>query len=539
MTRARPSVPVVLALLAVAGVWGTSAACSPPRPPLPEPDVSSFAPQAIADIRAVRARLASSASVAARAADSGELGMTYDAYDVPAAAEACYRLASELAPSEARWRYLLGHRLLARGDNAGAAAAFSDAFALAGPRPERVAAALAATDAFLAAGDAAAARGRIDAALSLAPGDSAVRFAEARVLRAEGRERDAAARLLRIVSDVPDAASVHAQLSQALRSLGDAAGADRHAVLSRRPGAVALVPPDPFRDAVHRLNRSATAVRSDGNRLFAAGRYQEAVATFRRAVALGPQDAETRTNLAAALARAGDPAEAETEFREAIRLDPAAVVARFGLAAIFAQQGRDDAAVALYEEALARDPDSLATRYNCACALTRLGRFADAAAHFGRAVALSPKSVDARRGLARALCVERRFGDARRTIEDGLALSPADTALHDDLARILAAADDASVRDGDRALGIARRLSAGGTSPTDTLAMALAESGDFASAAATQRALLAACEASADPPAAAIETMRARLAEYDAGRPCRTPWTVGEARASSGGPSAD
>ena len=85
------------------------------------------------------------------------------------------------------------------------------------------------------------------------------------------------------------------------------------------------------------------------------------------------------------------------------------------------------------------------------------------------------------------------------------------------LARLLAASPDAGVRDGEHALRLASSVAA--VAPTvrhlETLALAYAELGRCQEAAATQRRLLGAADE--------VEGLRADLARYEAGPPCRPP----------------
>ena len=96
------------------------------------------------------------------------------------------------------------------------------------------------------------------------------------------------------------------------------------------------------------------------------------------------------------------------------------------------------------------------------------------------------------------------------------------------LARLLAAAPDARVRDGARARAITEALLATEQSLDlgETIAMTLAELGEFAQAVAVQRDGLAAAEqAGLDD---VVTRMAVNLRRYERGEPCRTPWTAGE-----------
>ncbi len=93
------------------------------------------------------------------------------------------------------------------------------------------------------------------------------------------------------------------------------------------------------------------------------------------------------------------------------------------------------------------------------------------------------------------------------------------------LARLLAAAPDDGVRDGQRAQAIVERLSQ--TTKTidlgETMAMALAERGQFADAVSVQRQVM---EASTRQGLDAVtRRMAANLLRYERRQPCRMPWT--------------
>src|SRR6185369_3467148 len=118
-------------------------------------------------------------------------------------------------------------------------------------------------------------------------------------------------------------------------------------------------------------------------------------------------------------------------------------------------------------------------------------------------------------------------------------LLPDDLQLNHTLARVLAAAPDAAARDGRQALAISQRLEAAmGDKKTtqlgETLAMAFAEVGNFANAAAIQRSVLeAAARAGLSPD---VRRMTANLRLYERGQACRTPWQPNEDVFSPGPP---
>ena len=96
------------------------------------------------------------------------------------------------------------------------------------------------------------------------------------------------------------------------------------------------------------------------------------------------------------------------------------------------------------------------------------------------------------------------------------------------LARLLASAPDDRIRDGQRAMTLVEELLAEQQSFAlgETAAMALAEMGLYNQAAAVQRDVMAAAREAGL--ADAVRRMTDNLALYEAGRPCRTPFTAAE-----------
>jgi hypothetical protein len=121
-----------------------------------------------------------------------------------------------------------------------------------------------------------------------------------------------------------------------------------------------------------------------------------------------------------------------------------------------------------------------------------------------------------------------RLGDyarARERLERDVQAFPDQPGITHALARLLAAAPDDRVRDGARALALARALEQS-QPPTlalvETIAMALAEVGRFDEAVARQRQAIEGARDAGRPDLAARLTANLRL--YEQRRPCRTPW---------------
>lgn len=262
------------------------------------------------------------------------------------------------------------------------------------------------------------------------------------------------------------------------------------------------------------------------------GRWQEAAAHYERAWRIDPLDHAAHLDWAVALERAGRTAAAERELEALLhalagRETPVAGRAHLRLAALLEARGEHPPALDHFRAAAAALPEEKEARLALAAALGRARRFAEAAAEYAEAARLDPADSGARFGQAMALVLGGRHGEARAALEAALAGRQAAEAvpLAHLLARLLASAPDPAVRDGARAVALAREVfqAAPSAEHAETLAMAFAEAGDFAQAVEWQRRVVARAESAAAPPEI-LEAMRRRLARYQRGEPERSPW---------------
>jgi tetratricopeptide (TPR) repeat protein len=325
--------------------------------------------------------------------------------------------------------------------------------------------------------------------------------------------------LERALALAPQASELHYPLGLAYRGLGETGRA--RALLARRGGGEVPLD-DPWMDEIESLARGLRVHQNRGNEAFLRGDFAAAVAEFRRAVEAGPESAIARVNLAAALARTGDVAGALAELDEALRLDPDLALGHFTLGSLLARRGREAEAVDHYRRAIALDPEHRDAHFNLGNALRRLGRPAEAAESFRRTVELDPGSGPARYAHAVTLVELERWRDARAALEEAHRLLPGDRYLANLLARLLAAAPDPAVRDGERARVLAERLVAAERDVLHVaaLAKAMAEVGRFDEAVRWQEDALAAARRAGRRDLEAA--LAADLARFRRGEPSRT-----------------
>jgi len=137
------------------------------------------------------------------------------------------------------------------------------------------------------------------------------------------------------------------------------------------------------------------AINNVGQILVRLGRAAEAVPLFEKAVTARPGEWSYRFNLARARAQLRDWPAAVADYREAERLfpDDGPTLFNFGLA--LQQTGADAEAATVLERALAANPEDPSFVLALARSYQRLARTADARRAFERFLDLSPQSADA------------------------------------------------------------------------------------------------------------------------------------------------
>jgi tetratricopeptide (TPR) repeat protein len=140
----------------------------------------------------------------------------------------------------------------------------------------------------------------------------------------------------------------------------------------------------------------------------------------------------------------------------------------------------------LWQETLARNPDSWLAHNNLGTILRQKGRVDEAITHYQEALQIMPGNESIHFNLARASYQKGKVDQAIAQFQWALQIEPADMEAQNNLAWCLATAPQASLRNGDKAVQLARQANelAGGKNPVilGTLAAAFAEAGRFGDA---------------------------------------------------------
>ncbi len=480
----------------------------------------------------------------------GDLCLQYLHHELHGAAAVCLAQLRLLAPNDFQWTYyeLLLHD--ATGNLERARLAARAALEL---RPDDTATLIRAGDLHLDAGDLEAAAAAYARALAVRPESAAARFGLGRVAMDRGETGQAIATFEEVLASQPEGSVVHHHLGMALRAGGDTTRARAELARNRH---VAIAIADPLRDRLQiyglkteaRFDRAVRAARS--------GRNDEAIALYRELLAEDGSDPEVHFNLARSLIETRDQTGAEEHLRHAIEANPAHGAAHFNLALLLGRTGRTAEGAVHLERAAEIDPENLQWRMMRAQARADAGNASGARSELEEIVRLDPGAIEAHRLLA-AMLLEAgeparaadhlealaaltpddlrvhfnlgltrfgtgQFATAREALETALERFPGDLAVRHLLARLLATSPDAAVRDGERAVELARSVvdEQPALDHLETLAMALAEAGRFDEAVSWQQRAL---DHERDTAGGNSPQRLDRLRLYQARQPLRAP----------------
>jgi tetratricopeptide (TPR) repeat protein len=294
-----------------------------------------------------------------------------------------------------------------------------------------------------------------------------------------------------------------------------------------------------------------------GAYLSAKGEWEEAIRNYENALEINPAYAEAHNNLGVALSAKGDLDQAILHYQQALEINPAYAEAHNNLGVALSAKGLLDEAILHYQQALETKPDYAEARNNLGLALFAKGDLEQAAAQYRKALETKPDYADAHNDLGVALLSQARVEEAVAQFHQALHLKPdyADAYANlgvalfqkretkeaieswqkalevkpdqlnalNNLAWALATTPDASLRNGAKAVALAKQADqlSGGGNPMmlHTLAAAYAEEGSYGLAAVTARRGLALAAGQKNDPLAA--TLQKEIKLYEAGAPVR------------------
>jgi tetratricopeptide (TPR) repeat protein len=492
--------------------------------PIPLPDFSGLEDAVQRQLRAVAEDMTSflTAGEAERNALGeayGETGQVFHAYGFSAAAAPCYENAILMLPGDPRWPHLLGYLHQQAGDMKAARQRYQEALEASDDLlPTRLR--LAEID--LQEDNLQAAQRTLQDILDQHPDYLAARAMMAEVDLALADFDKAIAGFEAVLAEAPGANRYHYSLALAYRDNRNMEKAKYH--MSQR-GEVGLSVGDTLVEGLEDRKQGERVFLLRGRRAFGAGRFDEAAEAFAEAVAAAPTSARSRVNLGSALAAADKIDEAVAQYRIVLELEPDNATAHYNLGHLLAKGDQPEDALPHLRFAVEADPKDTEAQMLMATVLRRVGQPDEALEIYRGLAELDPTSEVVRLRQAAALVDLRRYAEARTSLEEALAVMPQEGRLLVALARLLAASPDPQVRDGERALELARSIwQAASSAPhAELMASSYGELERCEEAAAWQQVAVDMALNDASQSAEQQAARQRTLAYYKQARPCRPP----------------
>ncbi len=211
--------------------------------------------------------------------------------------------------------------------------------------------------------------------------------------------------------------------------------------------------------------------------------WRDSESLFAHALAVTTDNPNARIDYGVALEQQGRFPEALAEYREALRLSPENVQAQYNIGNVLDKMGRPEVARPELVKAVQLDPNLPSSHASLGAVLVELGRFDEAMGQFTEALRLDPNHSGTHFDLGKAQLKQGRDAEAIDEFRAALRLDPDNFQILAYIAHVLAADENAQIRDGKTALALAAKANqlAGGAQPfvLDVLAMAYAEAGRF------------------------------------------------------------
>ena len=224
------------------------------------------------------------------------------------------------------------------------------------------------------------------------------------------------------------------------------------------------------------------------------GKIDEAIAHYRLALQMQPDSWDAEYNLGTALVAKGQVDDAILHCERAVGMRPTDPDAQVSLGNALFAKGRIDEAIAHYQKAITAQPDHFLARYSLGHALLEKGELEGAIQVCRIALLLRPSDADCQTTLAIALEEKGNPTEAIQHYQKALELAPKSISTLTNLAWLLATSQDASLRNGAKAIELATQADGlvGGTNTLvlRTLAAAYAENGEFTNAIRTARSAM-------------------------------------------------
>lgn len=162
-------------------------------------------------------------------------------------------------------------------------------------------------------------------------------------------------------------------------------------------------------------------------------KFDDAIVQFREALRAGETQPDFLRNLGLALVEQGNIEEAMARFAEVLRIKPNDAASYTNIGDILYRSGKTNEAISEYREALRVQPAFALAHVNLGVALASRGDDDQAIVHYAQAIRLQPTLAEAHNGLGVVLAKGGKYGEALIHFREAVRLQPDLRSAHDNL----------------------------------------------------------------------------------------------------------
>src|SRR5215211_673880 len=254
-----------------------------------------------------------------------------------------------------------------------------------------------------------------------------------------------------------------------------------------------------------------------------AATYSDIETLWRTTLAKNPESWMAHTNLGLVLFQKGQIDDAIAQYRSALQMQPDWWDAEYNLGTALSAKGKVDEAILHSEKAVSMRPSDPDAQVSLGNLLVQKGSVAEAIVHYQKAITVRPDHFLARYALGHALLEKGELDSAIEVCRSALELAPSSVPILTNLAWLMATSQDASLRNGSKAVELAKQADrlVGGTNTLvlRTLAAAYAEKREFVAAIRTARSAMQLARMNGEN--ALTTDLDQQIALYELGMPYR------------------
>ncbi len=162
-----------------------------------------------------------------------------------------------------------------------------------------------------------------------------------------------------------------------------------------------------------RTSDNAMAELNLGEAVYKQGKAEEAIAHFRRALQIQPNEATINGSLGVALLTTGQRDEAMARLRASLQINPNQASIQSSLGVALLEAGQAEESLAHLRTAVALAPDDGDAHYNLGNTLREMGRAKEAVIEYESALQINPDDIEALNNLAWILATSRDAAHSR------------------------------------------------------------------------------------------------------------------------------